>query len=670
MTLVSVVVPIFGVEAELPRCVDSILAQTYPHLQIILVDDGSPDRCGALCDAYATADHRVEVIHQANGGVSVARNTGLDGVRGQYVTFVDGDDWLDPRFVETLLNAARQCEAQVSCSQFVRTSGEASDITFEPHARAEVRCLTGDEALTESFEDSHTMWAVTWAKLYQVHIWENLRFPPGRIQEDESTTFKAVHRAERVAVLNAPLYAYRQRPGSLTGVPPTVASRWDASAAAGEQLKYVQAHRQDLVVPAARRLVRKQLALHRALADAGAPQTATELARLHETASLLQERSRRDPVAWAALTYIKAPRVMRRAQDAYTAVSPRTRWRERRGGQNSPRPLRVLISASWLGGAGGAERALHSVLMALQEDHVDVVVRTRLDGPLSVVPAGVRVYSYSDRRWWAAGHRTGTKGWAIQRLLNPIRRLVLPRYDVLLRSFNGPGLETLTHARLRLVVPSGNVLDARTARDYHYVAMQAPDNVLFVPDGQPVTLLPPPLMPLPPATAPPIDLPDEFVLTVFNPYDAVKGMAEMAQVADTAPMPIVWCHSRRTVNFDIPVTLAQHANIIHVDDPSQGELRFLYERCSAYLSFSKAEGFGWSIADALRYSPGVISRKIGVLTFPQAVEECPVQTVTAFDEIDWAWVANQRRPETPRELAWLSPQAFRTRLSDLIVSAP
>lgn len=277
--------------------------------------------------------------------------------------------------------------------------------------------------------------------------------------------------------------------------------------------------------------------------------------------------------------------------------------------------LRMLISAGWLGGSGGAERALYSVLRALDGDRVDVVVREHLAGAWSITPAGVRVSSPFDREWWGAGHRKGAKGFVLQRVANPVRRVVHGRYDVYLQFLAGATISSAARADVRLVIPSGNAVAPEVADRFDAVAMQAPDNARLVPPGVRAVLLPPPVFDL--ATrreTPSVPVPDRYLLTVFNPYDPVKGLADLKRAADEAPLPFVWCHSQATLRFDIPVELREHPRIHHVTDATPAQLRFLYENCAAYVAFSRTEGFGWSAADALRYAPAVATRPIGVFS--------------------------------------------------------
>lgn len=325
--------------------------------------------------------------------------------------------------------------------------------------------------------------------------------------------------------------------------------------------------------------------------------------------------------------------------------------------------MRVLISAGWLGGAGGAERALHSVLRALEDDDVDVVVRQRLGGPLAKTGPRTHLYPPLGWRWRAAARETGLKGTLIQRIVNPVRASLLPRYDVYLQFFAGPNLNPTIRAGVRLLVPSGNDVPPEVAARYDFIALQAPDNDRFVPDGVPTVLLPPPVYHLAEiAEVPAIDLPERFYLTAFNPYGDVKGTDDIARVADDAPYPIVWCHSQATVRFAISGDLASHPNIVHVEEPTPAQMRWLYEHCKGYVSLSRTEGFGWSIADALRYSPAVFSRRIGVLTFPKAADAAPSDL---HDNLDFEWHTTSDRGTRPRDLPWLSGPKFRERLKQI-----
>ena len=328
--------------------------------------------------------------------------------------------------------------------------------------------------------------------------------------------------------------------------------------------------------------------------------------------------------------------------------------------------MKVLLSARWLGGAGGGERCLYSIVRALEADSVDLVVFHRLGGPLATIGPEVRVSSPTGWRWRGSASHSVIKGALAQGIVNPLRRRLSPGYDVYLQLFHGADLTQAVHAKVRLLVPSGNHIDAAKAGKYDFIALQAPDNLRFVPKGTPTVLLPPPLLELSGrAERPQFDVPDFFYLTVLNPYGAVKGLDDLVRAADSAPYPIVWCHSRRTVDFSVPPHLLAHPRIVPIEDPPLAQLRYLYEHCLAYLCFSRSEGFGWAVADALRYSRCVVSRPVGVLSFPEA-QECPVMEVGEEWEADWQSLPQSPPGTGPRELNWLSPERFRDTLRALV----
>lgn len=317
--------------------------------------------------------------------------------------------------------------------------------------------------------------------------------------------------------------------------------------------------------------------------------------------------------------------------------------------------MRVLLSGLYLGGAGGTERAMHGMLHALSSDSVDTVVSHTLGGEWSDIPRSVRIHSRKSWRWIAPSRPVG------RLFLNPIRRALSECYDVAIMQRWAPDVISTSRSRLRLVIPSGNSLKNFPVK-FDFVAMQAPDNVKFLEAGMPSLLLPPPLLPLSEfRLRPRHPLPPHYFLTVFNPYGVVKGSADLRRAADDSPLPIVWCHSTATLRFEIETSLQNHPNIVHIESPTAAELRYLYENCRAYLSFSLSEGFGWAIADALRYSPAVVSRPVGVLSFPEAIQ-AGVHLLDDTWSVDWSRF--DETTATPRRnLDFLSPEQFRRRLS-------
>lgn len=212
--VVTVIVPVYDVEQYLDDCVQSILSQSYEKLDVILVDDGSPDSAGTMCDAWAVKDERVRVLHKKNGGLSSARNAGLALRRGDFVTFVDSDDVIAPQMVELLLVQARLHDADVVVSQFVdfvegtptfRSDGDEPKVGPGPALLVEVVC-------------GRINWAAC-DKLYRSTLFEDgLKFTEGALYEDVEFTPKAFMRAQTAVVTPWHLYGYRQRPESIMGV--------------------------------------------------------------------------------------------------------------------------------------------------------------------------------------------------------------------------------------------------------------------------------------------------------------------------------------------------------------------------------------------------------------------------------------------------------------------
>lgn len=231
---VSVIVPIYKVEPYLKRAVDSIINQTYSNLEIILVDDGSPDGCGKICDGYARKDNRIKVIHKENGGLSDARNAGLDAASGDYIAFVDSDDYIAADFVETLLWQLEKTDGDVAmCSYEVTTSKDFDKSIFDcppvneiqeenerDHIRdGSIEVCSRSALLSNLYDANHrdaTYFIVSWNKLYKASLWEGIRFPKGKIHEDEATTYRIYDKASKGVYIHKPLYGYFTAPESIT----------------------------------------------------------------------------------------------------------------------------------------------------------------------------------------------------------------------------------------------------------------------------------------------------------------------------------------------------------------------------------------------------------------------------------------------------------------------
>ncbi len=206
------IIPVYRVEAYLERCVDSVLAQTYGNLEIILVDDGSDDGCPAICDTYARKDGRVRVIHQENRGLSGARNAGIDCAEGSYLVFTDSDDYLVPEFVERLYEACVGTGSDLALCRFAYVRGEAVPREQE----GGLRVLTGRQMQAGLYGPEGVYYVVAWNKLYRRELFDGIRYPEGRIHEDEATTYRIFHRAEQAVYVDAALYGYFISPSSIT----------------------------------------------------------------------------------------------------------------------------------------------------------------------------------------------------------------------------------------------------------------------------------------------------------------------------------------------------------------------------------------------------------------------------------------------------------------------
>lgn len=211
---VSVIVPIYNVELYLSRCIDSILAQTFTDFELILVDDGSPDKCGEICDKYAAQDKRIHVIHKENGGLSDARNAGIEWTLNNtsclWITFVDSDDWVHPEYLEILYKVCKDENVKVCACGYIRVKGQSSEgITLVPPKKT----ILSNE---DFFCNYPGISVISCAKLFHISLFINIRFPRGRIHEDEFTTYKLLFSCELIGYINYQLYFYFENDKSIT----------------------------------------------------------------------------------------------------------------------------------------------------------------------------------------------------------------------------------------------------------------------------------------------------------------------------------------------------------------------------------------------------------------------------------------------------------------------
>lgn len=219
MEKISVIVPIYKVERFLDKCVDSIVKQTYTNLEIILVDDGSPDSCPALCDDWTQRDKRIRVIHKENGGLSDARNIGLDCAVGKFVTFVDSDDYIPADCIEKLHKALVENNADISAGNYLKVNDHGVQLKKEKWECIDYSILSGSEVLYRRF-DLHSPTSVlvmACAKLYKRDIFRNFRFAKGRLNEDEFAFFPIYSQVEKVVCIEDIVYFYLQREDSIMG---------------------------------------------------------------------------------------------------------------------------------------------------------------------------------------------------------------------------------------------------------------------------------------------------------------------------------------------------------------------------------------------------------------------------------------------------------------------
>lgn len=213
--LISVVIPIYKVELYLERCVQSVLKQTYCNLEIILVDDGSPDNCPEMCDVYAQQDSRIKVIHKENGGLSDARNVGIDIAKGKYITFIDSDDYVKETYVEYLYKLIKEfgCRMSIALHQVIYESGKifSWDTTKRLSMSAE-KCM--ERILYHDILDISA-----WGKLYELSLFKSVRYPKGKLFEDAGTTYKLIVQCDNIACGFESQYYYMIRSNSIvTGV--------------------------------------------------------------------------------------------------------------------------------------------------------------------------------------------------------------------------------------------------------------------------------------------------------------------------------------------------------------------------------------------------------------------------------------------------------------------
>ena len=225
--VISVIVPVYKVEAYLPKCVESILAQTYQNVEVILIDDGSPDRCPAICDEFAHRDSRIKVVHKENGGLSSARNTGIDIAKGDYFAFVDSDDYIAPNMYEFLYSRMSEKQADISiCGRYVVfESGKA----VTKSNKNVIRLVMNSEDAIRNMCTFRYFDTSCCDRLYKKTVFSSIRFPTGKLCEDWYTMYRIFDSAEIITYDSTPLYYYFQRENSISRSEKINAASIDAS---------------------------------------------------------------------------------------------------------------------------------------------------------------------------------------------------------------------------------------------------------------------------------------------------------------------------------------------------------------------------------------------------------------------------------------------------------
>lgn len=237
MHKISVVIPIYNVEQYLPQCLESVINQTYQNLEIILVNDGSTDSSSQICDDYKLTNSRIKVIHQKNGGLSDARNAGLNCATGDFISFVDSDDLLSLDFHQKLLNTLLENDADIVECGFLAFETDEDLKKFSSTAEEKTEVFEREAAVELLMKEQFKQ--VVWNKIYRSEVVNGLRFPVGKINEDEFWTYKVFGNSNKVVKIKDALYFYRQQAGSIMGKKYSV-KRLDGLQGLEERMEYMR----------------------------------------------------------------------------------------------------------------------------------------------------------------------------------------------------------------------------------------------------------------------------------------------------------------------------------------------------------------------------------------------------------------------------------------------
>ena len=236
--LISIVIPVYKVEKYLDKCIKSIINQTYKNLEIIIVDDGSPDKCPQMCDEFAQKDKRIKVIHKENGGLSDARNAGIDIAKGKYITFVDSDDYITDDYVEYMYNLIKKYNTKMATCETQIVHIE-SDEKKQEQFQENIEVLTARDLFYKIlFAQKSDVSA--YSKLYETKLFDDIRYPKGVVYEDTATTYKLIEKCDKIATGNKKCYFYCARPNSISKMSGFNKNEIDYIKNTDEMLKYLQ----------------------------------------------------------------------------------------------------------------------------------------------------------------------------------------------------------------------------------------------------------------------------------------------------------------------------------------------------------------------------------------------------------------------------------------------
>ena len=213
--LISIIVPVYNVEQYLNKCINSILSQSYHNLEIILVDDGSTDNCPQICDEYSLKDIRIKVIHKKNGGLSDARNVG--NAKGKYIAFIDSDDYISKYFIEVLYKSLVNNDSDLSECDYLNVENDNEEVQIDiNNINGLMENYTGNEMLNNLYSNDGVINVIACNKLYKKKLFSDIRYPTGKIHEDEGTTYKLLYKVKKATIIRKKLYYYRNNPNSIT----------------------------------------------------------------------------------------------------------------------------------------------------------------------------------------------------------------------------------------------------------------------------------------------------------------------------------------------------------------------------------------------------------------------------------------------------------------------